>query len=62
MTTKTHEQLQSHLADFVDADNFARRLKILRGLTPYAFICKCWTTEPKRFFLNPLQQMPGLNI
>ena len=58
---ETHEQLQRHLADFVDAYNFARRLKTLRGLTPYEFICKRWTTEPKRFNLNPLQEMPGLN-
>ena len=59
---ETHEQLQTHLADFVDAYNFARRLKTLRGLTPYEYICKRWTTEPDRFTLDPLQQMPGLNI
>ncbi|MGE4036009.1 MAG: IS481 family transposase, partial [Parvularculaceae bacterium] len=39
----------------------ARRLKTLKGLTPFEFICKCWTKEPKRFKLNPLQDMPGLN-
>ncbi|MGU9982132.1 IS481 family transposase, partial [Phreatobacter sp. HK31-P] len=42
--------------------NFGRRLKTLNGLTPYEFICKRWTTEPQRFTLDPLQQMPGLNI
>ncbi|MGI4809707.1 MAG: IS481 family transposase [Janthinobacterium lividum] len=57
-----HDQLRRHLDDFVSAYNFARRLKTLRGLTPYEFICKSWTTEPERFTLNPLQQMPGLNI
>ena len=31
---------RTHLADFVDAYNFARRLKTLKGLTPYEFICK----------------------
>ena len=36
----THEQLETHLADFVNAYNFARRLKTLKGLTPYEFICK----------------------
>ncbi|MGU9980973.1 IS481 family transposase, partial [Phreatobacter sp. HK31-P] len=41
--------------------NFGRRLKTLNGLTPYEFICKRWTTEPQRFTLDPLQQMPGLN-
>ena len=49
-------------AAFVSAYNFARRLKTLKGLTPYEFICRRWTVEPKRFKLNPLQQMPGLNI
>jgi transposase InsO family protein len=56
-----HDQLRRHLSDFVDAYNFGRRLKTLKGLTPYEFICKRWTIEPKRFNLNPLQ-MPGLNI
>jgi hypothetical protein len=37
-------------------------LKILKGLTPYEAICKSWTTEPQRFNLNPIHQMPGLNI
>jgi len=56
------DQLRRHLNDFVSAYNSARRLKTLRGLTPYEFICKSWTTEPERFTHNPLQQMPGLNI
>jgi len=59
---ETHNQLRTHLRDFVDAYNFARRLKTLKGLTPFEFICKRWTIEPKRFRLNPLQQLPGLNI
>jgi transposase InsO family protein len=56
-----HEQLESHLDDFIKAYNYGRRLKTLKGLTPYEFICKAWTKEPERFTLNPLQQMPGLN-
>jgi transposase-like protein len=56
-----HAQLERHLADFVAAYNFGRRLKTLKGLTPYEFICKCWTSEPERFILDPIQQMPGLN-
>ena len=59
---ETHDELRAHLRDFVAADNFARRLKILRGLTPYEFICKAWTSEPSRFNISPLQQTPGLNI
>lgn len=57
----SHEQFKSHLADFVNAYNFGRRLKTLKGLTPYEHICKAWTNEPERFKLNPLHQMPGLN-
>lgn len=49
------------LALFVAAYNFRRRLKTLRGLTPYEFICKCWTSEPERFILDPIHQMPGLS-
>ena len=56
-----HDQLRRHLADFLDAYNFARRLKTLKGLTPYEFICKQWTIEPKQFKLEPIHQMPGLN-
>src|SRR4051812_37098573 len=58
---ESHDQLRAHLQLFLDACNYARRLKTLRGLTPYEFICKAWTTEPPRFTLNPLHQMPGLN-
>jgi hypothetical protein len=57
----SHRQLEHHLNDFVDAYNFGRRLKTLKGLTPYEFICKAWTSQPERFILNPLRQMPGLN-
>ena len=58
---ESHDQLRTHLAEFVAAYNFARRLKTLRGLTPYEFICKAWTQEPQGFTLNPLHQMPGPN-
>jgi transposase InsO family protein len=59
---ETHDQLRQHLADFVSAYNFARRLKTLRGLTPYEAICKAWTDEPSRFIQNPHHQIPGPNI
>jgi hypothetical protein len=59
---QSHQQLRQHLADFVAAYNFGRRLKTLKGLTPFEYICKSWTSQPQRFILNPLQQMPGLNI
>ena len=56
-----HDQLRRHLAEFINAYNFGRRLKTLKGLTPYEFICKQWTSEPDRFIINPIHQMPGLN-
>ena len=31
----SHEQLRRQLADFLDAYNYARRLKTLSGLTPF---------------------------
>lgn len=57
----SHDQLRRHLGDFLNAYNFARRLKTLSGLTPYEYICKIWTNEPQRFTGDPLHQMPGLN-
>ena len=58
----SHHQLRGHLDDFISAYNFARRLKTLNGLTPYEYICGLWTKEPERFRLDPVHQMPGLNI
>lgn len=57
----SHAQLEQHLDDFVAAYNFGRRLKTLKDLTRYEFICKTWTKEPERFSLDPIHQMPGLN-
>ncbi len=56
-----HAQLSSHLQDFINAYNFAKRLKTLKGMTPYEFICNVWTTEPERFTFDPIHQIPGLN-
>ena len=58
---ETHESLRAHLATFLDAYNFARRLKSLRGLTPFERIYQFWTEHPQRFRLNPLHHMAGLN-
>ena len=57
----THAQLKAHVQAFLTAYNFAKRLKTLRGLTPYEYICKVWTTQPNRFRLNPLHHTVGLN-
>jgi transposase len=58
---ESHSQLKQHLHTFLMAYNFAKRLKTLRGLTPYEHICKVWTEQPKRFRLNPLHHTLGLN-
>ena len=57
----SHDQLRQHLGDFIAAYNFARRLKTLKGLTPYESICKAWQNEPARFTSNPHHQSPGPN-
>ncbi len=57
----SHDQLKVHLHTFVLAYNFARRLKTLKGLTPYEYICKIWTNEPDRFIVDPFQHIVGLN-
>lgn len=53
---ETHGQLRSHLDDFVTAYNFARRLKTLKGLSPYEYVCRTWVNEPQRFTQNPHHQ------
>ena len=57
----SHDQLRTHLADFLAAYNFARPLTTLGGLTPHEYISKIWTSEPGRFILNPIHHLPGLN-
>src|SRR4051812_28939167 len=55
----SHEQLRTHLQLFLDAYNHARRLKTLRGLTPYEHVLQVWTKEPERFRLDPSHHIPG---
>ncbi|KTQ83945.1 transposase [Aureimonas ureilytica] len=58
---ESHDQLRTHLVDFMAAYNFGRRLKTLGGLTPYEYIAEIWTSEPDRCIVNPIHQMQGLN-
>src|SRR4051794_23966529 len=58
---ESHDELRQHLQLFVDAYNYGRRLKTLRGLTPYEFICQAWTREPERFRFDPSHHRPGPN-
>ncbi|TAL77006.1 MAG: hypothetical protein EPN75_13535 [Beijerinckiaceae bacterium] len=58
----SYDQLRRHLADFVAAYNFARRLKTLNGLTSCESICKTGASQPERFKRDTLPQIAGLNI
>ena len=46
--------LQAGLQAFLKAHNFAKRLKTLKGLTPYEKVIEWWQKEPERFTINPL--------
>ena len=46
----------------MDAYNDAKRLKTLRGLTPFDHVVRCWTEEHERFIYDPNHHMLGLNI
>jgi transposase InsO family protein len=58
---ETHDHLKAHLHAFLMAYNFAKRLKTLKGLIPYEYICQCWQNEPERFISNPHHHTQGLN-
>jgi len=55
-----HQQLRQHLDLFINADNFARRLETLNGLTPYESIHKQWTDQPHGSHINLIQKLTGL--
>lgn len=57
----THRDLREHLEAFLSAYNFAKRLKTLKGLTPYEHICNVWADQPSRFRYDPLHLTSGLN-
>jgi hypothetical protein len=58
---QTHQHLREHLYTFLMAYNFAKRLKTLKGLTLYEYICGSWQKEPERFISNPYHHTLGLN-
>jgi transposase InsO family protein len=58
----TYQTFQEHLAAFVMAYNLAKRLKTLKGLTPYEFICQQWQQDPDRFMREPYYLTLELNI
>ena len=56
----SHQQLHEHLATFLLAYNFAKRLKTLKGLTPYEYICQQYQQHPARFHHDPYHHNLGL--
>jgi hypothetical protein len=53
-----HDQLEAHLADFINAYNYARRLKTPKGLMITNTSANAGLHSPSDFKLNPLQKMP----
>ncbi|GAD08742.1 transposase and inactivated derivatives [Gluconobacter frateurii NBRC 103465] len=50
----SHEQLRTHLNDFMAAYKF-------NILIPYEGVGTIWTSDPERFIINPTQKIPGLD-
>ena len=46
---ETTAQLNGHLQTFLPAHNFVKRLKRLKGLIPYEFVCTEWRKNPNTF-------------
>ena len=57
---RSHEELREHLQMFLQAYNFAKRLKTLKGRSPYEYICERWRESPERFHENPIHLTTGL--
>ena len=58
---ESHNQLRTHLADFMAAYNFARRLKTLSGLTPTNTSPRSGRRNQTGSSFIRIHQMPGLN-
>lgn len=50
---ESHDDLREHFLAFFETYNFERRLKTLRGLTPFEFVCQCWEQKPGDFHHDP---------
>jgi transposase-like protein len=60
-TYAAHQELKEHLHAYLMAYNFGKRLKALKGKTPWQFILNQWTEHPEYFIVNPNQFTLGLN-
>lgn len=59
VTFASEADVTSLLRNFVHAYNFRRRLKALRGRTPFDFIRQAWLSEPHRFLREPCHEILG---
>ncbi len=57
----SHDKLKKHIHAYLMAYNFAKRLKAIKGNTPWQFILSQWTIHPEYFILNPNHFLLGLN-
>jgi transposase-like protein len=62
VTFTSEAYLVDLLGDFVHAYNFRRRLKSLRGKTPYEFLCQAWSEKPQAFLRHPHHDLMGLEF
>ena len=59
---ESQTSLQEHLQAFINAYNFAKRLKTLHGLMPWEFVVKLWNLHPELFRIKPDSYKLGRNI
>ena len=57
----SHDELKQHLHAYLMAYNFAKRLKAIKGNSPWQFILNQWTIHPEYFSINPNHFLVGLN-
>jgi len=63
---QTRRQAEGSMLRYHRTYNFGKRLKALKGLTPYEFICKTWEQHPEKFRASPYRhfasQLAGLGF
>lgn len=57
----SHAELKQHLHAYLMAYNFAKRLKSLKGKTPWQFILNQWTIHQQYFIFDPNYFLLGSN-
>lgn len=54
-------ELRRHVADWLNAYNFAKQLKALKFRTLYEAIDALWKSKPEAFIVKPTHHMLGPN-